>query len=76
MCKIPVVFEIKLTIEKAKDKIGVGEESHRETCKSPPIPNLLIVYGLRNDRARQRMSDAIHQLMLTCNYLLQQLNRG
>ncbi len=65
MSKIPVIFKIELTIEEAKDKIGVGEESHRQTCNRPPISNLLIVYGLTNDRACQRMSDAIHKIMIT-----------
>jgi len=65
MCEIPMVFKIKLPIEKAKDKIGVGEESHRQTCNRPPISNLLIVYGLSNDRACQGMSDAIHIFILT-----------
>ena len=76
MCKIPVIFNIKLAVDEAKDKIGIREESHRQTGNRPPIPDLLIVDGLSNDRACKGMSNAIHQLMLTCNYLLQQLDRG
>ena len=65
MSKIPVIFKIELTIEEAKDKIGVGKESHRETGNRSPIANLLIVYGPRNDRACKRMSDTIHKIMIT-----------
>ena len=73
MCKIPVIFEIKLAVEKAKHKIGIREESHGQACNRPPIPDLLIIYSLCNNRARNGMSNAIHQLMLTCYYLSQQL---
>ncbi len=65
MGKIPVVFKIKLTIEKTKDKIGIGEESHRQTRNRPPVSNLFIVDSLRNNRTRKGMSDAIHIQMIT-----------
>ncbi len=65
MCKIPVIFKIKLTVEEAKDKIGVGEESHRQTCNRPPTANFFVIDGLSNNRASKRMSDAIHKIMIT-----------
>ena len=73
MCKIPVIFKIELTIEEAKDKIGVGEESHRQTCNPPPISNLLIVYGLSNDRACKCMSDTVHIFIITLRCFLRQI---
>ena len=62
MSKIPVILKIKLPVEEAKDKIGVREESHRKADNRSPVANLLIVYGLCNDYACQRVRDAIHIL--------------
>ena len=61
-----MIFKIELTIEEAKDKIGVGEESHRKASNRSPISNLLIVYRFSNDRACQGMSDAVHKNIITC----------
>jgi len=65
MSKIPVIFKIKLTVEEAKDKIGIWKESHRKPRNRPPSSNLLIAYRFSNNRTCQRMGDAIHKIMIT-----------
>jgi hypothetical protein len=65
MGKIPVVLKIKMTIEKAKDKIQVREKAHRETSYRSPISNFLITDGLRNDPAGKRMGNAVHIFIVT-----------
>lgn len=65
MGKIPMVFEIKLAFEETKNKIGVGEESHSQTCNRSPISNLFITDSFGNDRTCKRMSQAVHEFMVT-----------
>jgi hypothetical protein len=61
MSKIPVIFKIELAVKESQDKIGIGEKTHRQTRNRPPIPDLLIVYSLRNNHACQSMGNTIHQ---------------
>jgi hypothetical protein len=65
MGKIPVVLTIKMTIEKAEDKIQVWKEAHRETSYRSPISILLITDGLRKDPTGKRMGNAVHIFILT-----------
>ena len=65
MSKIPMVFEIELSVEEAKDKIGIREKPHRKACNRSPVANLLIVDSFCNDYACQRMSNTIHKIMIT-----------
>jgi len=65
MCKISVVFEIELPIEKAENKISIREISHGKASDCPPFPNLFIINGLSNDCTSESMCDAIHKIMLT-----------
>jgi hypothetical protein len=37
-----MIFEIKLPVEEAQNKVRVREESHGETCDRPPISDFLI----------------------------------
>jgi len=65
MSKVAMIFEIKLTVEEAKDKIGVRKESHGQTGNSPPIPNFFIIYCPGDDCAGERMSNAVHKFTIT-----------
>ena len=65
MSKVPMIFEIKLTVEEAKDKIGVRKESRGQTGNRPPIPNFFIIYSPGDGCTGERMSDAVHKFM--CN---------
>ena len=60
MSKVPMIFEIKLTVDEAQNKIRVREKSHREPCNRSPFSNFLITNGFCNDSAGQRMSDRVH----------------
>jgi hypothetical protein len=73
MSKIPVIFKIELTIEEAKDKIGVGEESHRKASNRSPISNFLIINRPGNHCAGERMSNAIHNFIITWKRSLRQM---
>jgi hypothetical protein len=73
MCKIPVIFKIKLAVEKAKNKIGIGKEPRHQTGYRAPVSNLLIVYSPSNNHTCQRMSNAIHIKIITCRPFLRQM---
>lgn len=60
MSKVPMIFEIKLPVDEAQNKIRVREKSYSEACDRSPIPNFLIINGFRNDSANKRVSDGIH----------------
>jgi len=65
MSKVTMIFEIKLTVEEAQNKIRVREKSHGETCNCPPFSNFLIIDSLGNDPAGKHMSNCIHKIMIT-----------
>lgn len=51
MSKIPMIFEIKMTIEETKNEINVRKKSCDHTCDRSPIPNFFIIDGPGNDCA-------------------------
>ena len=65
MREVAVIFEIELAVEKAKNEIGVREESHAQTCNRSPMTNFLVINRPRNHRPCQDMSKGVHFLMLT-----------
>ena len=60
MSKVPMILEIKLSVEEAQNKVRVREESHGETCDRSPISDFLIINGFCNDGASKHMSHRIH----------------
>src|SRR3972149_11943823 len=72
MSKVPMIFEIELTVEKTKDEIGIWKESHGQTCNCPPISDFLIINSFCNDCTSKRMSDGVHMFIITCNHSLRQ----
>lgn len=59
--EVPMIFEIKLPVDEAQDKIGVWEKSHGEPGKGPPISNFFITDSLGHHPAGQHMCDRIHK---------------
>jgi len=55
-----MIFEIKLPVEEAQNKVRVREESHGETCDRPPISDFLIINGFCNDGASKHMGHRVH----------------
>lgn len=76
MSEIPVILQVKLTVEEAEDEIRIREDPSREACDRPPISNPFIVDGPRNNRPRNNMSKTIHAFMVTCIPILQQIGNG
>ncbi len=66
MGKVPVILEIELAVEKAKDEIAVREGPHGQTRDCSPIANLLIIDRSGNHRPCERVSNGVHFLMVTC----------
>lgn len=60
MGKVPMVLKIKMAIEEAKDKIGIGKEPHRQSCHCSPLSDFLVIDSSGNDGARERMGEGIH----------------
>jgi hypothetical protein len=65
MGKVPMIFEIELAVEKAKNEIGVREESHTKTCNRSPMTNSLIIDGSGNDRPCEGVSNGVHNFIVT-----------
>jgi len=65
VCEIAVVLKIKVTVEKAENKIGIGKGSHRKTGNGPPAPDSVVLYRFRNNRASKGMGEAVHEFMIT-----------
>jgi hypothetical protein len=74
--KIPVVFKIKLTVEKAKNEIGVRKKSRNQTGDRAPISNFFIINRSGNHRTCKRMSNTVHELMLTHKSLRRQIGNA
>src|SRR4030042_3242264 len=72
MSKVPMIFEIELTVEKTKDEIGIWKKSHGQSCNRSPISDFLIINSFCNDCTSKRMSDGVHIFMITCNKSLRQ----
>jgi len=60
MSKVPMIFEIKLPVDEAQNKIRIREKSYSEACDRSPLSNFLIINGFRNDSASQSVSNGIH----------------
>ena len=60
MGKVPVILKIELAVKEAEDEIAIGKNPDRQTSDRSPIPNLFIIDGPGNDRACERMSNAVH----------------
>jgi hypothetical protein len=60
MSKVPVMLEVELTIEKAKDEIGVRKESCDQTRNRPPIPDFFIIDRPGNHSTCKRMGNTVH----------------
>jgi len=65
MGKVSVIFKIELTVEKAKNEIGVREEPHAQTGNRSPMPNFLVTDRSGNHPSCQGMGNAVHSFILT-----------
>jgi len=65
MGEVPMVLEVKLTVNEAEDKIRIGKKSGRQTCHRSPGLNLLVFYCLANNCPCERMGKTIHFFMIT-----------
>ena len=72
MSKVPMIFEIKLMVEKPQNKISIREKSHGKAGNRSPISNFSIINCFRNDCASEHMSDGIHVFIITCYKTLRQ----
>ena len=72
MREVSMIFNVKLTVEQAKDEIGIRKEPHSQTRDRSPMPHLFIINSPGNDCACKRMGNAVHKLMVTCQCPLKQ----
>lgn len=75
MGKIPMILEIELTVDQAEDKIGVRKESCGDPRNGSPRLDLFVLDGLRDDRSRESMGEAVHTLYVTSCIPLPQPHR-
>jgi hypothetical protein len=73
MGKVPMIFEIKLAVEEAENKIGVWEESHGQTGNRSPISNFLLINRPGNDGTGESMGNTVHNFMITWKRSLRQM---
>ena len=76
MSKVSMIFKIKVTVEKAKNEIGVRKKSRNQTGDRAPIPNFFIINRFGNHRTCKRMSNTVHELMLTHKSLRRQIGNA
>jgi len=65
MGKVPMIFEIEMTVKEPKNKISVRKKSYGQTGNRSPISNFLIINCPGNHCAGERMSNAIHNFIIT-----------
>ena len=73
MGKVPMIFEIEMTVKEPKNKISVRKKSYGQTGNRSPISNFLIINCPGNHCAGERMSNAIHNFIITWKRSLRQM---
>jgi len=72
MREVSMIFNVKLTVEQAKEEIGIRKEPHSQTRDCSPMPHFLITDGPGNHRTCEGVCNAVHELMVTCQCPLKQ----